>query len=59
MGSFLLSYTLLINKFILHVSTLTITKDFLVLCYLVPCYLWGIALGSIMLVLNHNYYLVT
>ena len=34
------------DLFMLHVSTLTTTKDFLVLCCLLPCYLWGIALGS-------------
>jgi hypothetical protein len=40
----------------LHVSTLITPKDFLVLCYL---YLWGIALGSMMLVLKLKHDLVT
>ena len=43
----------------LHVSTLTTTKDFLVLCYPVPSFLWVIALGSMMVVLNYNHDLVT
>ena len=53
-----LSLLPLIIKFMLHVTTLTTTKDILVFC---TCTLtpMGYALSSLMLVLHYNHDLVT